>query len=87
MYRVPAEFLGVPTQTLQTWLANAQQALQDLTTGGKVEVAAYTQGDGSKSVTYTRADLAALQQRISAIAQVLSGGRAYRRRPIRPLYL
>jgi hypothetical protein len=84
---ISAQFYGVPTQTLQTWLTNAQQALQDLTTGGKLEVAAYTQGDGSKSVTYTRANLGELQERINALAQALSGGQVGRRRPVRPLYL
>jgi hypothetical protein len=87
MYVVPAEFAGVSRQTLQAWLTGAQQALQDLTTGGKIEVAGYAQGDGQKSVTYTRADIGALQQRIAGLAQALSGGRMYRRRPMRPLYL
>lgn len=87
MYRLPAEFVGQSTQTLQSWLASAQQALQDLETGAKVEVAAYTQGDGGqKSVTYTRATMGVLRQRIAALVQALGGGRP-RRRPARPLYL
>lgn len=48
---------GVSTATLQAWLAAAQQALQDLRTGAKGESFAYTQGDGAKSVTYTRANV------------------------------
>ena len=47
---------GVAPATLQQWLADAQQALHDLSTGAKGESFSYTQGDGSKSVTYTRAD-------------------------------
>lgn len=86
MYRIPAEFAGIAPSTLQTWLTNVQQAIQDLTTGGKAETAAYTQGDGSKSVTYTRADLGALRERANSLAQVLYG-RRYRRRAVRPLYL
>lgn len=86
MHRVPAQFAGVSQATLQQWLTATQQAIQDLTVGGKVEVASYTQGDGAKSVTYTRAQLPMLQERANALAQALSGGRAYRRRPMRPLY-
>ncbi|HZR87882.1 MAG TPA: gpW family head-tail joining protein [Bradyrhizobium sp.] len=85
--RVPAEFVGLNSTQLQTMLAQTQQALADLTTGGKVETAAYTQADGSKSVTYTRADLAALQQRVQMLANLVYPGQGYgRRRPARPLY-
>lgn len=86
-YVIPAEFYNVPAATLQTWLLACQQAVQDLTTGGKVQVAAYTQGDGNKSVTYTRADLPALTARIKALIQATNGGYVYSRRPISPLYL
>jgi hypothetical protein len=53
-------FAGMSNAALQTALANAQQAYLDLSIGGKVQVAAYTQGDGSKSVTYTQANIGAL---------------------------
>lgn len=53
-------FAGMSTAQLQTALANAQQAYLDLSTGNKVQVAAYAQADGNKSVTYTKADLGAL---------------------------
>lgn len=53
-------FAGMSTPQLQTALANAQQAYLDLTTGNKLQTAAYTQGDGSKAVTYTKAELGAL---------------------------
>lgn len=35
-----------------------------LSTGGKGETFSYTQGDGAKSVTYTKADLGAISQLI-----------------------
>lgn len=60
---------GMPRAALQKALANAQQAYIDLTTGAKGESYSYTQGDGSRSVTYTKAnvaDLAALIQTLQA---------------------
>jgi hypothetical protein len=85
--RVPAQYYGwTPTQ-LSTALTATQQAIFDLTTGGKLETASYTQGDGAKSVTYTRADLGALQQQVQILAGLVSGDPRYgRRRPLRPLY-
>ena len=87
MSRVPAQFVGLSPTQLRAWLTSVQQAIQDLTIGGKPEATAYTQGDGSKSATFTKADLGALNERANALAAALSGGGAYRRRPIRPLYL
>jgi hypothetical protein len=62
-------------------LLSAQQALMDLSTGNKGESFAYTQGDGSKSVSYTRADIGTLQNLIQSLKYSLgmAGGR---RRPI-----
>ena len=80
----PAELIGVPDATLQSWLTACQQAIQDLTTGGKVQTAAYTQGDGSKSVTYTAADLNALRMRAQMLGQAL--GLVRHRRPMRPYF-
>lgn len=60
---------GVQTSALQKMLASAQQAYADLMTGAKGESYSYTQGDGSKSVTYTKAnlpDLAAFIQSLQA---------------------
>lgn len=68
---IPPEFIGVDMATLQSWLTSAQQALQDLTVGGKPEAVAYGQGDGTKSVTYTRAEIGQLQQRIRQLARAL----------------
>lgn len=53
-------FAGLDDATLQAWLASAQQALVDLQTGSKVVTVSYTQGDGGKNVTYTRAEIAPL---------------------------
>lgn len=55
---------GMDTSTLQSRLAQAQQAYMDLSTGAKGESFSYTQGDGAKAVTYTKADLGALTQLI-----------------------
>ena len=48
---------GMTTTQLQAALASAQAAYIALSTGSKGESFSYTQGDGSKSVTYTRASL------------------------------
>ncbi len=85
-YQILPEFAGVSPDTLRSWLGQAQQALQDLETGAKVETAAYAQGDGQKSVTYTRASIPALRMRIRALTQALGLGYP-RRRPARPLFL
>jgi hypothetical protein len=74
-------FAGMSNAALQTALANAQAAYIQLSTGGKVEVAAYTQGDGAKSVTYTKADLGALTALIKQL-QVQLGMIRRGRRPV-----
>ncbi|VVP61665.1 hypothetical protein PS870_06405 [Pseudomonas fluorescens] len=74
---------GVPKATLQQWLTESQQALHDLSTGNKGESFSYTQGDGAKSVTYTRADIGALQAHINALLYALG---MRRRRAIRPVF-
>ena len=74
---VPPDLIGVDPATLRLWLSQAQQAYQDLLMGNKPEAVAYTQGDGSRSVTYTRANMGALQQRIRELTAALglSAGR------------
>lgn len=69
--RIPAEFVGVDQATLQQWLTDAQNAQQQLVLGRNVQVASYAQGAGTKSITYTPADLPALTQRINKLAQAL----------------
>lgn len=48
---------GMQTSALQAALTKAQQAYIDLSTGAKGESFSYTQGDGAKAVTYTKANL------------------------------
>lgn len=81
---VSAEFVGLTTVQLQQRLTAAQQAIHDLTVGGKPETAALTQGDGSRSVTYTKANLAGLEAYVSRLAIAL--GLVPRRRPVRPFF-
>lgn len=52
---------------LQQALLTAQQAYLDLTTGAKVEAAGYGQGDGTKNVTFTKANIGALVQLIKEL--------------------
>jgi hypothetical protein len=49
---------------LRAALAEAQQIYLQLTTGAQPESLSYTQGDGTRSVTYTRANLAQLASAI-----------------------
>lgn len=63
---------------LQAALATAQQAYLDLSSGAKVVTASYTQGDGSKSVTYTAASLpniVALIKQLQAQLGIVRHGR------------
>ena len=73
---------GFSQTALKTALANAQQAYLDLSTGVKGESFSYTQGDGSKSVTYTRAELPQLAALIRQLQQQL-GMLRHARRPMR----
>ena len=70
------------TAALQTALANAQQAYIEISTGNKGESYSYSQGDGSKSVTYTRANIAGLVSLIKQL-QAQLGIVQQGRRPIR----
>jgi hypothetical protein len=73
---------GLSAAQLQADLAAAQQAYIDLSTGAKGESYSYTQGDGSKAVTYTRANLQALTALIRMLQQQL-GVVKHARRPLR----
>jgi hypothetical protein len=80
---------GISVETLKLRLAAMQQAYFDLTSGGKVQVASYTQGDGGKSVTYTQANIGALTQAIIGVqTQIdrLEGRCINRRRPMGPRF-
>lgn len=76
---------GRSTAQLQTDLANAQQAYLDLMSGVKGESYSYTQGDGARSVTYTRANIADLASVIQLLQSQL-GVVTRARRPIRFRY-
>jgi monomeric isocitrate dehydrogenase len=76
---------GRSTAQLQADLASAQQAYIELSSGGRVVTASYTQGDGSKSVTYTQASMPNLMALIKEL-QAQLGIICYARRPIRPTY-
>lgn len=69
--RTSSLLAGLPRESLQISLTNAQQAYIQLSTGGKVENATYTQGDGSKSITYTRANIAQLANVIMMLQKQL----------------
>ncbi|RDU99222.1 phage head-tail adapter protein [Trinickia dinghuensis] len=68
-------------QALQTALAQAQQAYIDLSTGAKGESYSYSQGEGSRAVTYTRASL----PQLTALIQELQAALGMRRRARRPI--
>ncbi|TMV66769.1 phage head-tail adapter protein [Thioclava sp. BHET1] len=69
------------TAQLQAYLANAQQAYIELSSGAKVVTVSYTQGNGSKSVTYQQANLTNL----TALIQQLQAQLGIIRSPRRPL--
>ena len=76
---------GVPSATLDSWLATAQQAYADLQSGAKVVSASYSQGDGSKTVTYNMTSMANLQAWIGQLQRAL-GMPHQVRRPMRPFF-
>ena len=80
---------GIDPAALQARLAAMQQAYLDLVSGGRVQVASYSQGDGGKSVTYTMANIGDLTASILALqTQIdrLNGLKINRRRPMRPFF-
>jgi hypothetical protein len=82
-------FDGLDVFVLQSRLTALQMALLDLQAGAKVVTASYAQGDGSRSVTYTAANMADLTQAILTVqTQIdrLTGVCINRRAPVRPLF-
>lgn len=55
---------GMTQQQLQAALANAQQAYLALMSGARTVTLSYSQGDGSKSVSYDRVEGGIAQLRI-----------------------
>ena len=78
-------YAGMTRDQLVAALASAQVALVQLQTGSKIATAAYAQGDGSKSVSYSRAEIGTLRAVILELQQAL--GIACPRRAIRPVFL
>ena len=75
---------GVPTSTLQTWLLNAQTAYNNLALGSLSESISYAQGNGNRSVTYTRANQAQLVALIMLLQRQL--GLVGPRHALRPTF-
>ncbi|WP_233872470.1 gpW family protein [Paraburkholderia adhaesiva] len=78
-------FAGMTTAQLQAALAAAQAAYVKLMTGGQGVSFSYTQGDGTRSVTYTAANpanLAAFIRQLQAQLGLVCRGRA----PVRLIY-
>ncbi|CAK7026295.1 gpW family head-tail joining protein [Saezia sanguinis] len=74
-------FIGMSRQQLQELLSKAQQAYIDLMSGNKGVSFSYTQGDGTRSVTYNQAsvqDLLALIQLLQVELGLAIGRRAVR---------
>lgn len=62
---------GMSTADMQSRLAALQAAYFDLSAGAKVVSASYSQGDGTKSVTYTATDGAAIYRSILMLQKAL----------------
>ena len=82
-------FDGIDVNALQLRLAQMQQAYLDLSTGTKVEVASYAQADGSRTISYSKANIGDLAQAILSVQTAIDraqGQRMGRRAPITPLF-
>jgi gpW len=82
--RIPPEFYGIPINVLWHWHSELQIVLQKLLTQGQVESVSYSQGDGGRSVTYTRADIGMLERRLRDLGRVLGINRG--RRALTPIF-
>ena len=81
---------GVDIITLQARLVEMQAAYLDIVSGNKGESYSYTQGEGGRSVSFSRANIADLTQAIITVQyqiDLLSGsGFKNRRKPMRPYF-
>ncbi|WP_428485966.1 gpW family head-tail joining protein [Rhodopila sp.] len=68
---VSGTFAGLSVLALQAALMQAQQALINLETGALVATVSYAQGEGNRSVTYSRADSGRLRQLIAELQAAL----------------
>lgn len=62
---------GMSTADMQSQLAALQKAYFELSSGAKVVSASYSQGDGSKSVSYQQSDLAQMMRSIQMLQKSL----------------
>jgi len=76
---------GMDPTVLQARLVQMQNDYLDLSAGRKVESGSYAQGDGAKTVTYTRATLGQLAMAIRQL-QAQLGIIASPRAPLRPMF-
>jgi hypothetical protein len=84
---VPVELQGVPLATLQTWLLAAQTALQNLMIGALPQTVSYAQGEGNRTVTYTRAQVPQLRAWIAQLQLAINPtNTALRRGPTLPYF-
>lgn len=80
---------GVDLATLQSLLTQYRTAYMEVQTGRRVEMAAYTQGDGARNVSYSKANAQELRMEILAIQRAidkLTGVCINRRAPLRPFF-
>lgn len=76
---------GMTREQAKAALAQAQQALIELQTGKQVASVSYSQGDGSRSVSYRQANIADLTQLIRLL-QAQAGIPGTRRAALRPVF-
>ena len=87
VFRVDQTWLAGMTQPqLAELLASLITARSQIGSGGKVVSASYTQGNGSKSVSFNITSRAQLEQDISMVQRAL-GMPGMNRRPLRPVFL
>jgi hypothetical protein len=76
-------FAGMTTAQLRLALVSAQNAYLTLSTGGMRASISYTQGESSKSATFTKGDLGAISQLIRQLQWMLGLAPTARQRPFR----
>lgn len=85
----PSIWDGVPLATLQANVLKLQAALIELTAGGRVVKATYSQGDGARTVEFTPANRAELTMLITNLQTIIgqqTGVPVNRRRPLSPYF-
>lgn len=80
---------GIDVNALRLRLAAMQQDYLDLLSGHKVESASYAQSDGSRAITYSKANIGDLTQAILTVQTQIdraTGQFKGRRAPLRPFF-